>query len=472
MKEHMLNQVVLAWKAIIRKPIRSLILLIIVLLLTIFIVSIQSISQIGIRVQDKSRQAIGASFRLEINEANRRQRLNDLEPIQYPNGAWGVDIPNNEFESLLLSDIQEIIKIKGLKTYNITTRTTPAQLINVKRIEDQDKDQRKDFGGVNLYGNSNLDLDFNFANGGLEIIEGRSINDADQNVIVISQELAVLNNLGLGDQIQFGEIFQKENIATQAAEVVGIFKINQPILSTMDGDTFRSENTIFSDLRFPEKVEGHPNDPCFKYATFQVEDIDDYDLMRERILATNINWRRYDLLDQNGVSETAGNSFANLKSVTEAIVIFVLISSSFILLLLFIFWLKGRVHEMAIYFSLGKNKLQILSQHLWENFSICLIAFILAFPTFAKTTEIVANHLVFQQVEQTLEQKQLDKDLISKSGNMLTSDESIADIKVYVATETIIINYLLILMVVEGTVIIASISFLKKEPMQMLNQFN
>ena len=45
----------------------------------------------------------------------------------------------------------------------------------------------------------------------------------------------------------------------------------------MSGDSYRAENIIFTDLRFPEKAEGCEDDPLYQYATFWVEDVNEYD---------------------------------------------------------------------------------------------------------------------------------------------------------------------------------------------------
>ena len=70
---------------------------------------------------------------------------------------------------------------------------------------------------------------------------------------VISAELADKNQLEIGSRISFGNCRDKEDPMIYEAEVVGIYRVNQPIAPYMYGDTYRSENIIFTDLDFPEK---------------------------------------------------------------------------------------------------------------------------------------------------------------------------------------------------------------------------
>ena len=71
----------------------------------------------------------------------------------------------------------------------------------------------------------------------------------------------------------------------------------------MSGDSYRAENIIFTDLRFPEKAEGCEDDPLYQYATFWVEDVNEYETVRERIKSVDIEWEKYDFLDNTGKVE-------------------------------------------------------------------------------------------------------------------------------------------------------------------------
>ena len=84
----------------------------------------------------------------------------------------------------------------------------------------------------------------------------------------------------------------KEESPVQEAEIVGIYQVKEKIKPYMSGDTFRSENIIFTDLHFPEKVE--QDDPLYEKAYFKAADVDDYEAVKEAIRKTDIDWRRYD----------------------------------------------------------------------------------------------------------------------------------------------------------------------------------
>ena len=78
--------------------------------------------------------------------------------------------------------------------------------------------------------------------------------------------------------------------------MVGIYDSVSGIMPIMYGDSYRSENIIFTDLSFPEKPEGNEGSPLYQYATFVVGNVDEYETVRKRIQAVDIGWERYDFL--------------------------------------------------------------------------------------------------------------------------------------------------------------------------------
>ena len=147
--------------SITRKPVKSLLLLLVVVVISSFFMAGLASRSASVNVQDSTRQAVGATFRLELNEANRHTRLEEASKItgaegdyegvhnyRLENGAYGVST-DNSFETVIPKDAEQIAK----EEYNLITVATVVNPVNFKRIEDSDMDQSQDFGGVNLRGN-------------------------------------------------------------------------------------------------------------------------------------------------------------------------------------------------------------------------------------------------------------------------------------------------------------------------------
>ena len=64
-------------RSVIRKPVKSILLLLVVVVISSFYMSGMASQSASINTQDSTRQAVGATFRLELSEANRHTRLEE-----------------------------------------------------------------------------------------------------------------------------------------------------------------------------------------------------------------------------------------------------------------------------------------------------------------------------------------------------------------------------------------------------------
>lgn len=73
-----MNFLGLAKRSVLRKPVKSILLLLVVFVISTLLLSGMSIKNTSIEVQDKTRQAIGAGFILEKNSEYRAKRIEEL----------------------------------------------------------------------------------------------------------------------------------------------------------------------------------------------------------------------------------------------------------------------------------------------------------------------------------------------------------------------------------------------------------
>ena len=241
----------LAWRSVIRKPVKSILLFVTVFTISLLLLAGMSSGKATVQMQDNTRQAVGAGLLLEENEADRHRRIDELSrQLDHKEGSLdgyhqekitinGVESwrtwTDNSFETLLVEDIEKIAGTEGIADYNITTVTTAARPVGFIRIEDEDVDQYSDLGGVSLVGNKDMSMDSNFLSGNAFIMDGRMIKEGEKDVCVISAELADKNQLEIGSRISFGNCRNKEDPMVYEAEVVGIYQVNQPIAPYMYG---------------------------------------------------------------------------------------------------------------------------------------------------------------------------------------------------------------------------------------------
>ena len=472
-------------RSVIRKPVKSILLLLVVVVISSFFMSGIASQSANINTQDSTRQAVGATFRLELNEANRHTRLNEAAEhlgsaaegnyggvyfFQTQDGSSGVST-DNSFETILPEDAERIAETEGIEEYNLTTVATVVNPVNFKRIEDPDMDQSQDFGGVNLKGNRIMEMDMDVSAGKIKIIDGRMTTKDDKDVCVISKELADLNGLKVGDTLQFNQWDDKEDSKVYSAEIIGIYEAVQSMKALMSGDTFRPENTIFTDLDFPEKPSGEEGNPLFQYAIFKVKDVDNYDDVRAKIEEVDIDWERYDLIDNNGNIKSMAENFNDMEKMSQILLAIISIASFIVLFLIFLFWMKNRTHEIGILMALGERKLKIWGQFLWEAALIGIIGLLLSFLVAPGLSQATASFLAQQTQEQAEQQKNADEGLVFADG-YTAPDMELKDVETDITSSMYAMDSAAIGTLLFLSVSVSGITIMRKKPKEILSEMS
>ena len=477
-----MNGFSLAWRSVIRKPVKSVLLFVTVCIISLLLLSAMSSGKATIQMQDNARQAIGAGLLLEENEADRHRRIDELSrQLDHEQGSLGgyhqeiVTIngveswrtwTDNSFETLLMEDIETIAATEGIADYNVTTVTTAARPVDFIRIEDEDVDQHSDLGGVSLIGNKDMSMDSNFLSGNAFITDGRMIKESEKDVCVISSELADKNQLQIGCKIRFGNCRDKEDSVTYEAQVVGIYQVNQPITPYMFGDTYRSENIIFTDLDFPEKVDGKAGDPLYEKAYFKIADVNDYESVKKSVMEADIAWERYDLIDNNGNMNTLSANFNEMEKYSRVLVWVISGASLVILFLIFQFWIKSRNREIGIMLSMGTSKIQILAQVMTEALMIAVVAVLISFLMAPKVSGLTADYLVEQQIQSVEEQELLDQGKVAFSYEK--SEQNVMGVHVEITSRILMQDAAGIALLITISVCVSGIAILKRNPKEIL----
>ena len=480
-----MNVFELSIRSVLRKRAKTILLMLIIFITSVFIFAGWACKSASIQTQNESKQAIGASFRLEENEANRHVRMEELSKQigvgisgsaggyhkeQTATGEW-MTWTDNSFETLLMEDILKIAEVDGVEEYNITTANTVVNPVNFERIEDKDVDQYSDQQGVSLRGTLRMELDFDVQKGNIEVNEGRMITPEDTDVCVISREIADLNGLQVGDILEFNNWKDRESSAIYKAEVVGIYDSISGITPIMYGDSYRSENIIFTDLSFPEKPEGNEGYPLYQYATFVVEDVDEYEAVKDRIQSVDIGWERYDFLDNTGMSDTMTENFGELEKMSSLILILVCISGIIIVCLVFLFWLKSRVHEIGVYLSLGRTKSNIVIQMMLEGILVGCVAFLLATAASPMVSKGIVGYLVDYQVQLQTEDEQLNSNMVFNS-SLENNQAEIVGVTVEISGYVVFLSGISVLGVIMVAVALACISIMVQKPKEILSRMS
>lgn len=471
----------LSIRCLARKKIRTILLFSIVFLAAGFIYAGWACRSASVQTQTEGKRAIGASFRLEENEANRHVRSSEaLKKIgdntngsadgthveQLESGDWYI-WHDHSFETLQMDDILRLASQEGIAEYNITTVNMVVNAVNLMRIEDPDVEQ-SDGNWVSLRGNLEMRLDMDVQSGNIEVREGRMITAEDKDVCVISRELADLNGLKLGDILGFNKRNEPETATVYQAEIIGIYETIYKMTPIMYGDSYRSENIIFTDLRFPEKAEGHEGDPLYQYATFWVENVDEYDEVKEKIKQADIDWKRYDFLDNTGMSDTMASNFGDLETMSTVILVLVICSGIVILFLVFLFWLGSRVHEIGVFLAMGKSKGMIVMQMALEGILIGSVAFLIATFCAPAVSKGAADYLVGYELKQQEAEKNAEQGLKL----YLEYDSEVVGVQASVTGEVVLLSACFVLGIIVAAVFLSCVPVVVKKPLEILSRMS
>ena len=392
-----------------RHPMRSALLVGIVALCSCLLLSSFATLSASVRTQSDGSEAASGSYRVELDVGNLRKRMAELPP-EYSHvdesGNWWTELPDNAFESVLLADMEKLGEAEGVSAWSMVSVPVPASIPDLQRIEDPDRDQTYDYGGVNVVGARDVSMEQNVVAGNVAISEGRWPEVGDEHVVAISEELARLNGLSVGDIIRFADAKDPEGGSIVTARICGVFEIVHDIPSTMSGDTYRSENTVFSDLDLSQEIAGRLDDPLYSYATFSVADPSKYREVGEALKGTDIDWTRYQLVDDSGATERMADNFAGMERSTWVFMAFVAGCGIVLVALSMAFWAKTRRREAGVLLSLGNGTTSVVGQVVAEAIALalagCLVGCSLAWPVSGVVADSMAGRQA--QVEQLSEQ--------------------------------------------------------------------
>ena len=398
-----------AARSVTRHPMRSALLVGIVALCSCLLLSSFATLSASVRTQSDGSEAASGSYRVELDVGNLRKRMAELPP-EYSHvdesGNWWTELPDNAFESVLLADMEKLGEAEGVSAWSMVSVPVPASIPDLQRIEDPDRDQTYDYGGVNVVGARDVSMEQNVVAGNVAISEGRWPEVGDEHVVAISEELARLNGLSVGDIIRFADAKDPEGGSIVTARICGVFEIIHDIPSTMSGDTYRSENTVFSDLDLSQEIAGRLDDPLYSYATFSVADPSKYREVGEALKGTDIDWARYQLVDDSGATERMADNFAGMERSTWVFMAFVAGCGIVLVALSMAFWAKTRRREAGVLLSLGNGTTSVVGQVVTEAIALalagCLVGCSLAWPVSDAVADSMAGRQA--QVEQLSEQ--------------------------------------------------------------------
>ncbi len=311
-----------------RKPGKSLTLFLLFLLITLFCTMSFAVLDAVQSAASRLRETVGASFTLRG------------KPLEIDTDSNGYSM---EFAAISPQDIQKIAGNPEIKSYNAqsTTSATADGFIYPSGMPS---------GPVSE--NTESAWNHNFTNGILTLAEGRHITQKDENVAIISREIAKENSLKVGNGLSFSE-------PSTNVKIIGIYESDP----SMEFDT----DTIFTDLgtvgNSIERVDFFVTDPAELETVMARIEGDNYTLQA--------NTAEYDAI---------ATQLATIGRLTTVLIVAAIVVSTIVLPLILAMRVRGRTHEMGILIAIGIHKSQILAQFIIETMLLLAAAMLVSCP--------------------------------------------------------------------------------------------
>ena len=382
-----------AWLAIVRKPRRNAIIVLIMTLVLSALVSQAGISASAESARDHIQSSIGLGFTVqaktrgetlpEQSNANSSSDTNSEanSDTKVSNSAIPQDLGANE--GIDSSQIRKFAAIAGVKTVveerDVLATPVGKQLVLPTQGPRLDDDVLAHAAGIT--GTTDSRLSQGFQEGLYRLEQGEHITDRSSGRAIVHRDFAKKNNLKIGSTITLKQGFNVK------VRVVGIFAGKLQTKGALPSDA--SENRIFTDLSSALSLAGSSKRGVLRC---MVERSDLLDSAMRHAKSIAGKWAD---VEQNA-SQLSG-VISSVNSVQQLVLmIFVALSLVGVLVLglVLVFWVRSRMHEIGVLMSLGLSRAIIVSQLLVEIVILNLVSFVISLGLGAAFSGVIGSAIL------------------------------------------------------------------------------
>ena len=454
-----------AWRFVVRKKLKTLIMVGILLCLSTVMLSMVAVKGSTDAAASQVGQQLKAGFTLENNRKNN------------PGTPRGGGVVKQ-------TDIDAVKGVSGVSDH-LRRMSLTADLMGAKPLKlpnsqrDYDAQKEKLFGNlVGGYGENNTELDVNFRSGSLKLSQGRHINESDVNKAIIHEDLAKANGLKIGDKLKLKANPEdadnvKKSTEEVEVEIVGLFSGEniKPAQTRVE----LVQNSVYTDVTTTKQLAKFEKaEEIYTDATFFVESANTLDDVMKQAGQLGVDWKKFQLTKTNqilaGVTGTVKSIYKLVDTMVVATVIFGVVVISLVLWL----WARERRRETGILLAVGTSKPGIVAQHILELVLIAIPAFGAAWFAAQGAAQFIGNQLVSQAAKATSKEmaSQLGGSGLGSDNESALSGKTLDHVQVMLDTGQWALVCGISLALVCVAVLIASIPTLRAKPKALLTQLS
>lgn len=448
---------------VVRKPLKTLILFTIILAMsTLSIVSL-AIKSSTDKAKNETFKNISNSFSMEIN-----RRTNPGTPRGAGN-VKGEDLKKISETGLIDGYVKRISSVADLQGYDLVESAETAQ--------NQNPERKKNFGrAVMVTGINDSSKENTFVSESYKLVEGEHIKDSDTNKILMHKDLAQKNGLKIGDKIKLkSNIYDADNVKqaneTVEVEIKGLFDGQNAGPVTVSQELY--QNNIISDIKTAANLYGNTEDTAtYLDSTFYIKGDKDIDEVMKQIEKLDIDWNSYMLVKSSSNYPVLQKTISGVYGLTNKMFIATMVFSGLIIGLILLLWINARKKEIAIYLSLGKTKMEVFIQFVYELLFISIPDFIASYFVAGYISKNIGAKLLSQVTNS------VSKEIARQSGgtNLASGAEAdgfnrtLTSLDVEALSKHLLYVVVIGLVILSISLILASIKTMKKSPKELLTE--
>jgi len=261
------------------------------------------------------------------------------------------------------------------------------------------KNMKAENGAFTVIGYSSVESMTEFIEGTYTITDGSISTDFTGSNCIISEELATLNDLSVGDTITL--VNPDHTKKTYELTITGIYKENTDSSSDMANMFSSTANTIITNATVVENIISDDEDMNVTLSpTFVLTSTDVVDAFKEEVSSKGLS-EYYTVNDNLDTVESATKSIKNVKNFAITFLIITLIIGGVVLVVINMINIRERKYEIGVLRTIGMSKLSVSFEFIFELLIIAIISLFIGAGIGSCFSVKVSNSLLQNEIENT-----------------------------------------------------------------------
>lgn len=350
------------------------------------------------------------------------------------------DSTKTSFQSLEIEDIQKYSDSSYVKDYYYTLESS-INGSDIEAVNDNEKptdDENTTFENNNKHNNmmgsfgdfritaySNFAYLDDFTSGSKKIIDGEMVTgSSSEEEIVISESLAELNELKVGDSITL--VLPNDEEQTFSFKIIGIYEENGDTTSQnfMGMNALNSSNQIYANLDSVQKIldaSGENSDETKLVknngltAKFYLNDNDDLDSFEKEVKEKGLSDYYQVTTNEDEILQTL-KPIQNISSFSMNFLIVILVIGITILTIINFINVRDRKYEIGILRAIGMSKLKVSLQLVLETFIISIFSLVIGTSIGILLSQPITNKMLESEIKSYQEEIQNNQNNFGREG--------------------------------------------------------